>query len=219
MAGKRAVPDHLANFSILKYRPQVASFALATGSPQPVAAKSQMQVSWRDTTMPVAMIARFVSSGLFRSLVAVLCCCDCALAQTQASHCKGPAELERAIAAHPSAAAYDALGAYFGQQNQLSCALSAFRSAVHLAPGSWEAHYDLAIAFLQQGAAQQAVRELRTASGLKPGTPQIDLALGVALSQSNQPAAAIDSFKAVLKIDPKSIPALDGLTKALIAEN
>ena len=168
--------------------------------------------------MPVAMIARLASSGLFRSTVAVLCCCDCALAQTQASHCKGPAELERAIAAHPSAAAYDALGAYFGQQNQLSCALSAFRSAVHLAPGSWEAHYDLAIALLQHGDAQQAVRELRTASGLKPGTPQIDLALGVALSQSNQPAAAIDAFKAVLKIDPKSIPALDGLTKALIAE-
>jgi anaphase-promoting complex subunit 3 len=126
--------------------------------------------------------------------------------------------LERAIAAHPSAAAYDALGAYFGQQRQLLCAISAFRSALHLAPGSWEAHYDLAIALLGHGDTGQAVRELRAASRLKPGTAQIQLALGVALSQSNQTEAAINEFKAVLKTDPKSIPALDGLTKALIAE-
>jgi hypothetical protein len=38
MAGKRAVPDHLANFSILKYWPQTASFALAAGSPRITAA-------------------------------------------------------------------------------------------------------------------------------------------------------------------------------------
>src|SRR5260370_21754793 len=107
-----------------------------------------MQVSWRETTMPVTMIARLAFSGLFRSTVAVLCCCDCALAQTQASHCKAPAELERAIAAHPSASAYDALGAYFWQQKQLSCALSAFRCPVHLVPGSSQAPYDLAIALL-----------------------------------------------------------------------
>jgi Flp pilus assembly protein TadD len=81
-------------------------------------------------------------------LSVLLCCASVALAQT--STCKGPPELERAIAAHPSAPAYDALGAYFGQHRELSCALSAFRSAVRLDASSWEAHYDLAIALLQR---------------------------------------------------------------------
>jgi lipoprotein NlpI len=51
--------------------------------------------------------------------------------------CKGPPELEKAISIRPSASAYDALGAYFGQRNQFTCALSAFESAVRLEPTSW----------------------------------------------------------------------------------
>ena len=162
--------------------------------------------------------ARSTSYGIFRITLIVLCCCSYVFAQPQASRCKGPAALEQAIATHPSAAVYDALGAYFGQQGQLSCAISAFRSALHLAPQSWEAHYDLAIALLQHDDVEQAERELRAASALKPGTPQIQLALGVALNQSNHSDAAIDAFETVLKVNPKSIPAMDGLTKALIAE-
>ena len=168
--------------------------------------------------MLAAMIVRLTSSWVVGSAVAVLGCCGIAVSQPIPSHCKGPTELEHAIATHPTAGAYDALGAYFGEQKQLSCAIPAFRSALRLAPQSWEAHYDLAIALLQHGDAAQAARELHAASNLKPGTPRIQLALGVALNQSNQSAAAIDVFKSVLKSDPKSIPALDGLTKALIAE-
>jgi tetratricopeptide (TPR) repeat protein len=65
---------------------------------------------------------------------------------------------------------------------------------------------------------EAAVRELRAASGLKRDSEQIDLALGIALNQSNHPEQADDIFKAVLKSDPNSIPALDGLTEALMAE-
>src|SRR5258708_1151806 len=104
----------------------------------------------------------------------VLLCCATGVAFAQTSNCKGPAELERAIAAHPSAPGYDALGAYFGQHRQLSCALSAFRSAVRLDGGSWEAHYDLAIALMQHKEVDAAVRELRAASGLKPASEQIE---------------------------------------------
>ena len=54
------------------------------------------------------------------------------LAAQDGGTCKGPAGLEQAIKAHPSAGAYDALGAYFGQRQKISCAISAFESAVHL---------------------------------------------------------------------------------------
>ena len=57
--------------------------------------------------------------------------------------CKGPAELEKAIATQPSAGVYDALGAYFGQRHQLSCAVAAFEAAVHQDPNSWEARFNL----------------------------------------------------------------------------
>ncbi len=54
------------------------------------------------------------------------------LAAQDVAACKGPAELEQTIKVHPSAGAYDALGAYFGQQQKISCAISAFESAVRL---------------------------------------------------------------------------------------
>ena len=61
--------------------------------------------------------------------------------------CKGPAELEKAIATQPSAGVYDALGAYFGQRQQLSCAIAAFEAAVHQDPNSWEARFNLSSPF------------------------------------------------------------------------
>ena len=134
------------------------------------------------------------------------------------SNCIGPADLEQAIASHPSAGAYEALGSWFASQRHFSCAISAFESAIRLDPNSWQSHYDLGIALLSNGSVKRAAHELQTASGFKPGSPQILLPLGAALSESNQQDEAIDEFKAVLKVDPQSVNALDGLTKALIAE-
>src|SRR5437660_12309729 len=70
--------------------------------------------------------------------------------------CKGPPELEKAISTRPSASAYDALGAYFGQRNQSTCALCAFESAVRLEPKSWEPHYNLGLALLESGKPERA---------------------------------------------------------------
>lgn len=91
------------------------------------------------------------------------------LAAQDVATCKGPAELEQTIKVHPSAGAYDALGAYFGQREKISCAISAFESAVHLDPNSWEAHFNLALALLQSNQPTRAVRELRIATRLQPG--------------------------------------------------
>jgi len=89
---------------------------------------------------------------------------------------------------------------------------------VHLDPNSWEAHFNLALALLQSNQPTQAVRELRIATHLQPENPLGHIALGVALSQLNQDGAAIDEFKIALNKDPKSVPALDGLAKSLIAQ-
>jgi len=132
--------------------------------------------------------------------------------------CKGPAELEKVISTQPSAGAYDALGAYFGQRQQLSCAIAAFEAAVHQDPHSWEARFNLSLALLQKHDPARAARELRVATRIKPDDPLGHIALGQALSELGQNEAAIEEFKFALKSDPKSIPALDELAKALIAQ-
>src|ERR1700761_1026175 len=115
-----------------------------------------------------------------QSLVA--CCFFPFVAAAQDStSCQGPADLEQTIAAHPSAAAYDALGADFANHHQLNCAIKAFESAIHSDPNSWEGHYNLGVALLSNRSAQRAVHELQTASRLKPDTPKILLPLGTAL--------------------------------------
>ena len=78
--------------------------------------------------------------------------------------CEGPPELEKVIATQPSAGVYDALGAYFGQRQQLSCALAAFETAVQQDPNSWEARFNLSLALLQKHDPARAARELRVAT-------------------------------------------------------
>lgn len=158
-------------------------------------------------------------TSILRSAIAAFCLLPLSLsAAQQQSACNGPADLEHAIAAHPSAPAYDALGAYFAGHHQLSCAIQAFESAIRLAPDSWEGHYDLGIALLSSHDVRRAAHELQSASALKPADPKILLPLGVSLNESGQQDAAMAAFRAVLKQDPQSVQALDGLTKALIAQ-
>jgi len=132
--------------------------------------------------------------------------------------CKGPPELEKAISTRPSASAYDALGAYFGQRNQSKCALSAFESAVRLEPNSWEPHYNLGLALLESGKPERAASELRAAARLRPHMAQTHTALGTALSKSGQTDNAVGEFKLALQLDPTFVPAEDGLAQALIAQ-
>ena len=74
------------------------------------------------------------------------------------------------------------------------------------------------LALLSSGDFRRAAHELETASRLKPSDARVLLPLGVALSNLGQQEAAADVFKTILKQDAQSLPALDGLTKALIAE-
>ena len=97
--------------------------------------------------------------------------------------CKGSAELEQTIKAHPSAGAYDALGAYFGQRQKISCAISAFESAVHLDPNLWKPLQPSSRSTARSNQPTRAVRELTNCHPLQPENPTGHIALGVALSR------------------------------------
>src|SRR5947209_16022936 len=64
----------------------------------------------------------------------------------QSGSCKAPSDLEQTVASNPSAAAFNALGAYFARLRQYPCAISAFEAAIRLAPDAWEAPYNLGLA-------------------------------------------------------------------------
>jgi tetratricopeptide (TPR) repeat protein len=132
--------------------------------------------------------------------------------------CRAPSQLAPQLATHPSAAAYDQLGAYFGQNDAFSCAVAAFRASLKLAPASAETHYYLGLALLATRNNHDAAEELRIALKLRPDLPQAHLNLAVALSQGNQLDAAVEEFYLALKEDPQSVTILDWLTKSLISE-
>jgi tetratricopeptide (TPR) repeat protein len=150
--------------------------------------------------------------------VAFLCWTGAAYAQQPATKCAPPQALSEQLASHPTAAAYDALGRYYGDQRKFGCAASAFRSSLKLDPNSAQTHYYLALALLAEGDAQDAILEFRRSVTLQPNQPEARLALGAALSQINDVDAAAQEFQEVLKTDPKSITAIDWLAKAYISQ-
>src|SRR6266481_8705615 len=52
---------------------------------------------------------------------------------------------------HPTAGAYNTLGILYAQGDRVSCAIAAFEAAIKLEDPNWEAHYNLAIAFISKG--------------------------------------------------------------------
>ncbi|MGA7916512.1 MAG: tetratricopeptide repeat protein [Candidatus Acidiferrales bacterium] len=148
----------------------------------------------------------------------LLCASGAARAQSAAKNCQPPPELQQKLNAQPSPAAYDALGAYFGDRKEFACAISAFRASLRLDPKSWKTRYYLALVLLSSGNPQQAARELRVSLELHPDQPEAHLTLGAALSQLHQTDAAIEQFQIVLQKDPASVTALDWLAKAYLSQ-
>jgi tetratricopeptide (TPR) repeat protein len=133
----------------------------------------------------------------------------------QLAACKGPRELEQAIAQNGSARSYNALGAYFARQRQLPCAISAFEAAVRSNVISWESHYNLGLALRETGQMSEAARELRQAVAQKPALENIRIALGTVLSELGELEASADEYREALKSNPQSIDALYNLARVL----
>jgi tetratricopeptide (TPR) repeat protein len=141
-----------------------------------------------------------------------------AFAQRSVGDCPPPPALAQELAAHPTAAAYNALASYFGERKDVACAIAAFRSSLKLEPNSSRTHYNLATALLAQGNAQEAIPELRRSLKLQPDQPEAHLNLGAALTQVNQTDAAIRELQTALETNPNSITAIYWLSKAYMSQ-
>ncbi len=112
-------------------------------------------------------------------------------------------QLLDAIADHPTAGAYNTLGALFAQQGLDACALSSFEAALHLDPKNWEARYNLAIALIKRGDRKRAEQELRAAIAEKPDSASAHHALATLLEAEKKLPEATAEYQAVLSADPK----------------
>jgi tetratricopeptide (TPR) repeat protein len=119
---------------------------------------------------------------------------------------------------HPTAGAYNTLGALFAAAGQVDCAIPSFQLSLHMDAKNWEAHYNLALAFLHIGDATRAATELRAAVREKPDSATSHFALGTLLYSQKKFAPSATEFDAVLKIDPNFPGATVSLAQVLVAQ-
>src|SRR5260370_8551058 len=62
---------------------------------------------------------------------------------------------------HPTAGAYNTLGALYAQDSRVACVISAFEAALRLDVQNWQSHYNLRLALLTKGVRTRASRELQ----------------------------------------------------------
>lgn len=116
---------------------------------------------------------------------------------------------------HPTARGYNTIGFRFAQQQNFSCAISAFGIALSLDPKFWEARYNLALALARTSERERAANEFRLVTQQKPDFPPAHNAFGLVLEDLGRVDAAADEFKAALRLSPHDARAASNLAKVL----
>jgi tetratricopeptide (TPR) repeat protein len=111
---------------------------------------------------------------------------------------------------HPTAGAYNTLGALYAQADRVACAISAFQAALQLDGENWQAHYNLGLALLRKGNRPRAEQEFRAAIQWKPDSAAAHFALATLLQDEQRPGAE-QEFKKVIEIDPAHTEAQNSL--------
>jgi len=119
---------------------------------------------------------------------------------------------------HPTAGAYNTLGALFAAAGEVNCAVPAFQISLRLDAKNWEAHYNLALALLSSGDSARAAAELHAAIREKPDSATSHFALGTLLYNQKKLPLAATEFDAVMKIDPNFPSAAISLAQVLVAQ-
>jgi len=129
--------------------------------------------------------------------------------------CTPPASAAHAPVGTPPARVYDAVGAWFAEKRDLTCAVAAFKHALRLEPKSAEAHFDLGLVRQSQEMPDEAISEFRLALQYDPRLLQARCALGSSLTD---PAEAESEFSKALAVNPQLVCALDGMAQVLMKE-
>jgi len=157
----------------------------------------------------------YVSTFLMRArngLISVTClvmACLGAAPTTRADTCTGPPSLEARLHAYATADTYAALGNWFSENHQSSCAVEAFQAALKIDPASKKALDGLAKGLIAAGDYGTVIRRLRSV----PLDENLTLDLAIAFRMADM----FDDAERVLSEGLKTYPNSDGLTGALVS--
>lgn len=140
-----------------------------------------------------------------------------ALASSAHAACNAPAALTAKVKAHPSTENAVVLGSWYASHQQFECAAGTFRDALKKDPESAQLHYLNGLALLALRRTDQAQSEVEESARLEPGVIKPHLLLASIYEERGKQQAAEDQWHLALRIDPKSEPALEGLSAALLA--
>jgi tetratricopeptide (TPR) repeat protein len=149
-------------------------------------------------------------TGAICSVAAVLSC------SFAAAQCKAPATLDVGGGSPPSASAYANLGTWYGEHRQFDCASKAFRSALELDPSSAKTNYFLGLSLYSSHQVEASLEPLQRSVALDTAATQPRLLLAAIYTRLGRSSEAEDQWRAVLKLDPASTAALDGLSNSII---
>jgi len=138
------------------------------------------------------------------------------LVQTHSS--KNISVLLESVQDHPTAGAYNTLGALYAQADRVTCAVASFELSLKLENQNWEAHYNLGLALIRKGDRMRASKELQTAIQQKPDLVSAHFALGSLFQSENKLTKAEKEFRSTLAIDPHFIAGAVSLSQVLLAE-
>jgi tetratricopeptide (TPR) repeat protein len=139
-------------------------------------------------------------------------------AWAETATCIPPPELKNALRLHPVADVYADLGNWYAGHQQFDCAIDAFQSARRLEPDSAHIDYLLGLSQSMAGHYAEAVEPLRLSVERDTGVLKPHIVLASVLSKLGRQSAAAEQWEAVLRLDPHSAVAQDGLCKALLAQ-
>lgn len=158
------------------------------------------------------LFGKFWPGVLFVAGAAVVV--PCAAAAT----CTPPPELKNALQLHPMADVDTDLGNWYADHHQFDCAIDAFQSAHKLEPDSAHIEYLLGLSYYMASRYEDALEPLRQSIQTDAGALKPHMILAATLSKLGRQSAAADQWEVALHIDPQSTAALDGLSRALLAE-
>lgn len=135
------------------------------------------------------------------------------------AECTLPQSLQSRLRAHPGPEIFIQIGDWFEEKLQYGCAANAYRSALKLAPNSARIYDRLGSSLYNSGDLKGAVSALQQSTKLASEVIEPHLKLAAALEKLQRKDEAKAQWEAAVKIDPKSIPALNGLSAHLVAES
>jgi Flp pilus assembly protein TadD len=121
------------------------------------------------------------------------------------------------MGAKPSVQNVAALGSWYASQKQFECAIDVFQAGLKTNGQSAQLHYLLGISLAAGQRPSEAVGELTKSAAIDPQEIRPHLVLGSLYGDMGKPDESEREWRKALAINPKSEPALEGLSALLMA--